>query len=189
MPEAHSAWTREAGRDGQISVFDDFLSSTQIARIARSLELADYSSYQIKDGALFYNLFQARLDPADFRKSPIYGFIERHVVARYLGEEFEMTQVFCNAFRYGESLFRHTDRPRLGKRLKSFVYCVNDQWESNWGGETVFFDEEGDATACIGFRPGRLYLFDGAISHRPGAPTRICGRHRLSLNIRFEDLG
>ena len=56
-----------------------------------------------------------------------------------------------------------------------------------WGGETLFFDESGDAVFVTTPRTGRLVLFDGAIRHVGRPPTAICPETRFTFALKFVD--
>jgi len=70
------------------------------------------------------------------------------------------------------------------------VYFGAREWKPEWGGETVFFDEEGDAKIVALPKPGRAVVFRGAVQHsaRPpvgGAPAR----HTLAIKFLSRTLG
>lgn len=174
-----------------VLVFDNLFSKAEVNKIFRSLAQAKYTSYQIgsrEDGKnyVFYNLFQARLSETDFLSTNLYRISRLLVYVYKPSRPSELTQVFCNVFRYGESVFAHTDHPRKRKGVISVLYCANDRWSPDWGGELYFFNAGGEACEVVGYYPGRFIVFDGSLSHRPGVPSRCCPRYRFALNIRYE---
>ena len=59
----------------------------------------------------------------------------------------------------------------------------------DWGGETIYFNDEEDAELVVSPRPGRLVLARGAILHRGTVPTRICYEERYTLAYKMTVAG
>lgn len=60
----------------------------------------------------------------------------------------------------------------------SFLYYVNNNWDPEWGGETLFANDKGEPEVIIPYTPGRIVLFDSKIPHRstfvsPDSPWRL----------------
>ena len=66
------------------------------------------------------------------------------------------------------------------------LWYLCEHWDTEWGGETLFFDAAGDAQFVCSPRPGRLVLFDGAIRHAGRPPSRICYVPRYTFAIKLE---
>ena len=59
-----------------------------------------------------------------------------------------------------------------GRGSKTLLYYPNLKWEFEWGGHTVFLDDDlTDVEHCCVYKPGRLVLFDGSIPHTIFSPT------------------
>jgi Rps23 Pro-64 3,4-dihydroxylase Tpa1-like proline 4-hydroxylase len=93
-------------------------------------------------------------------------------------------RAYCNNILYGDMLFAHRDNDISMPDITALLY-INKKWETDWGGETVFFDENNDAMYAVSPRPGRLVLFKGGLLHRAGAPQRECYESRLTFAIKF----
>jgi hypothetical protein len=61
-------------------------------------------------------------------------------------------------------LFTHTD-VHEGKQGLTALWYVAPEWNVEWGGETMLYNRDQDAVACVTPRPGRLVVFDGTILH------------------------
>jgi hypothetical protein len=57
--------------------------------------------------------------------------------------------------------------------------------ERGWSGETMLYDHNQDAVACVTPRPGRLAIFDGTILHAGRPPNRICYAPRYTLAFKL----
>lgn len=109
---------------------------------------------------------------------------------RAVGELFPgdrtMFRAYCNVAQFGDMLFAHRDCAP-GKTDITALYYVCVEWNIDWGGETVFFDDAGDAVFAVTPRPRRMVVFDGAIRHVGRPPNRICFEPRYTLAMKFRD--
>jgi SM-20-related protein len=90
--------------------------------------------------------------------------------------------VRCHAdgFAYGSVGSLQTDS--ASPNSFTTIYHPHDRWSPNWGGETVFFDqEEGDIVASVYPKPNRLVVFPGVIPHVARGVSRICPVLRITL--------
>ncbi|MGH8114406.1 MAG: 2OG-Fe(II) oxygenase [Rhodanobacteraceae bacterium] len=99
--------------------------------------------------------------------------------------QYRIQRVYCNCSTYGDMLFTHTD-VQEGKRGVTALWYVAPKWDVEWGGETMLYDRNRDAVACVTPRPGRLAIFDGTILHAGRPPNRICYAPRYTLAFKFE---
>jgi len=77
---------------------------------------------------------------------------------------------------YGNEGHPHRDSPRTDVRpahITAIVYC-NPEWKIEWAGETILFDDDGDAQTAILPRPGRVTLIHGDPLHVARGVSRIC---------------
>jgi SM-20-related protein len=87
---------------------------------------------------------------------------------------------YANATSYGSDGTIHTDT----KDVKGYtsVYYPHAEWQPNWAGETVLFnDEKSDIVASVYPRPNRLLVFRGDIPHVARGVSRICPVLRVTL--------
>jgi Rps23 Pro-64 3,4-dihydroxylase Tpa1-like proline 4-hydroxylase len=61
--------------------------------------------------------------------------------------------------------------------VTSILY-LNKDWEENWQGETMFYDQE--IAYAVLPKYGRLVIFDGDISHAARPPSRLCFKKRIN---------
>ena len=111
------------------------------------------------------------------------GFFER---IKIIAEEFfpndrlRKLRAYVNSTVYGDMYYTHRDCAPEMKDI-TILYYANLDWDKEWGGETVYFDENYDAQAVVSIRPGRLVIARGAILHRGGVPTPICQEERRTI--------
>lgn len=99
--------------------------------------------------------------------------------------DYRILRCYCNHAAYGDMLFTHTDVTPGGKGLTALWY-IAPEWNVEWGGETLFYNSQMDAEAVVTPRPGRLVVFDGAITHVGRPPNRICYAPRYTLAFKLE---
>jgi SM-20-related protein len=89
---------------------------------------------------------------------------------------------YINGYTYGTDGYPHYEvkGERAGEQRTVLFYCC-PRWEPAWGGETVFFDNDGDVAASILPRPRRALVFKGDVLHVARAPSRFCPVERRVL--------
>ncbi|MNQ87347.1 hypothetical protein D3C85_1025660 [compost metagenome] len=91
----------------------------------------------------------------------------------------EPIRVYANAHTYGAEGYCHTDNLD-DENYFSTIFYAHAEWESNWGGELLFYNGDGDIIKAVSAKPGRIVSFPGSIMHKVGSPSRICNRLRVS---------
>jgi SM-20-related protein len=94
----------------------------------------------------------------------------------------QTVNAYVNGYTYGTDGYPHVEvlHPRAAEQRSILIYCC-PRWEPAWGGETVFFDGDGDIAAAILPKPGRVLVFRGDILHVARAPSRFCPMERRVL--------
>ncbi|WP_454829311.1 2OG-Fe(II) oxygenase [Pseudoxanthomonas wuyuanensis] len=101
------------------------------------------------------------------------------------GVAYRPYRAYTNVAGYGDMLFTHVDC-LPGQRELTALWYLCDRWDLEWGGETMFFDAQGDAAYAVTPKPGRLVVFDGDIVHAGRPPNRICYAPRYTFAIKLE---
>ena len=66
------------------------------------------------------------------------------------------------------------------------MYYVNPDWETNWGGETVFYnDAQTDILKSVMPKPGRFVVFNASIPHRSSPPTSLFRGLRTAISFKL----
>jgi hypothetical protein len=92
------------------------------------------------------------------------------------GERYRPQRAYVNHSVYGDLYRMHRDLSAT-----TVLYYANLQWETDWGGETIYFDDNNDAQIVVSPFPGRMVVARGAILHRATVPTRDCPVERLTI--------
>lgn len=89
---------------------------------------------------------------------------------------------YVNGYTYGTDGFPHYEvQGSRSHEQRSVLFYCSPRWEPAWGGETIFFDHDGDIAAAILPRPGRVLIFKGDVLHVARAPSRFCPIERRVL--------
>lgn len=125
---------------------------------------------------------ETRIDA--LRQQPIHGLTLQAVESVRPGAGYDAYRAYTNVATYGDMLFTHVDCLPERDDLTALWY-ICEQWDVEWGGETVFFDASDDIAASVRPAPGRLVIFDGRIKHVGRPPNRICYYPRYTFALKL----
>lgn len=91
-----------------------------------------------------------------------------------------LIRCYMNGHTYGVDGYFHTDSERKDE-LTCVIY-MNEKWDKNWAGETVFLESE-DSSELISSlpKPNRAVLFPGNMPHCARGVSRICNALRITF--------
>jgi SM-20-related protein len=182
-----SAPSRISSVDGRdVFVFDGLVSVEECARYSRAITQASFTRTEA-----------ARADLADTRhwvcemplenlpRTSLWQATETAVAAVRPGVSFKPYRVYTNFSSFGDLLLTHVDAAPEAVELTA-LWFLCESWDTEWGGETLFYDAAGDAQLAVSPKPARLLLFDGAIRHAGKPPNRNCpvGRYTFAIKLR-----
>ena len=185
-PRTPRARPRVGSIDGrQVVVLDDVISKSKVDKLTLALKEAPFrrSEYARPDTR---ELRHWAVDLRQIGAALCDPFVEvtAREVERYFGPGRDLHRAYCNVALFGDMLVTHTDSAPEANLVTALWYICTD-WDAEWGGETLFFDQHKDAALVVSPRPGRVVLFDGAIPHVGRPPNRICYEPRFSVAIKF----
>lgn len=168
--------------DRLIQVYDDLFTAEQIANFSMVVMQLDYERRPSFDREL-----SAVVDAALFRAAP-FLFPITEAIAGSMRERFELSDpsvelshVYAAAISSNACGTVHADTTH--PQAITFLYYANPSWRAGWGGETVFYDDDGDAAVVVAPRPGRLAVFHSNILHRAGIPHPDTPTHRYTVSV------
>tara|TARA_A100000164_G_C21727797_1_gene686060 strand:- start:125 stop:733 length:609 start_codon:yes stop_codon:yes gene_type:complete len=116
------------------------------------------------------------------------GTDSSEIIKKYIpSESYGFSRGYVNLGIHGDVSHMHTD----GKYYdaKTVLYYANQHWEYNWGGNTVFYDNDGNAKTNVEVKPGRIVIFDGSIMHTVMPMNiRSSPSYRFTVALKFETL-
>ena len=90
-----------------------------------------------------------------------------------------LVRCYVNGYTYGTDGYFHADSQRPDEYTT--ILYVNDYWEPDWAGETVFLGKDGDIIKAVLPRRNRAVIFPSAIQHAGRAVSRKCMVLRKAL--------
>tara|TARA_B100000287_G_scaffold402367_1_gene423220 strand:- start:1151 stop:1864 length:714 start_codon:yes stop_codon:yes gene_type:complete len=94
---------------------------------------------------------------------------------------------YINVLREGNDPGIHVDAPYFCPDNKTVLVYMNPAWDPQWGGETIFYNDDLDAVRLVQPRPGRVVIFDGRIPHTGRPPTPKYKHNRYILSYKYMD--
>jgi SM-20-related protein len=172
-----------SGRD--VHVFDGLVSVEESTRYHAAITQASFTRTESARADTDYRHWVCEMPLANLPRTSLWQATERAVGQVRPGERFAPYRVYTNFSSFGDALLTHVDAVAGARELTALWYLCG-HWDPEWGGETLFFDDAGDAQIAVSPRPARLLLFDGAIRHAGRPPNRNCpvGRYTFAIKLR-----
>ncbi len=99
----------------------------------------------------------------------------------YLQDEV-LIRCYLNGYTYGTDGYLHADSERPDEHTA--ILYMNDYWEPDWAGETVFVDDEGDIIKSVLPKRNRVLIFPANIQHAGRSVSRKCTALRKTLILK-----
>jgi SM-20-related protein len=90
-----------------------------------------------------------------------------------------LIRCYLNGYTYGTDGYFHTDAQRPDEYTT--ILYMNDYWEPDWAGETVFLGEGCDIISAVLPRHNRVVIFPSNVQHAGRAVSRKCMVLRKTL--------
>jgi hypothetical protein len=118
---------------------------------------------------------------------PFLRGLRQTVERLFPAERFSDQRAYVNCSVYGDGYYLHRDCDAHEAHVTA-LYYANLEWKPDWGGETIYYNDDEDAELAITPRPGRLVIARGALLHRGNVPTRSCHEERYTLAYKLNSL-
>ena len=177
------------GKDKKIHVYDGIFNYAEISGIYAALSRGTYildnanrpDVQDMQDRKLVFRIDPEMLDKLHFFDGPLKTIIDEVIPE----EQYFHFRSYVNLGLHTDNHEVHADHyfDRAGKTL---LYYVNETWNKDWGGETVFFDDNAQEIVYTSqFVPGRIVIFDANIPHS-AKPQSIDGpSYRFTMAMKF----
>ena len=168
----------------QIVVFDDVLSAADQVTLHESAATSQYYRQGATERAeTVVRYWVSPLTPTYGRKTFYHHVALAHIRTCVPRITPRLHQVYINSHGSGEMVYPHVDS--VTPEMVTVLLYANREWDTRWGGETVFYNDQSDAVACVTPRPGRMVLMNGSLMHRATPPLRGCSEDRLVLVFKY----
>jgi hypothetical protein len=172
-----------------IEVFDDVFSSTEksyfeyyIQNKPHTLGSTSNTEFWQRNKTFFKSNFsEDEMNEIAFLNSPSFSSIKHYVS----NEEFRIRSCWSIASSPFSTQYYHVDCLTPNIKSKTLLYYVNNRWNTNWGGETVFSNNSGESEIIIDYVPGRTVIFDSSILHKATPISIEADEFRFIFSIQF----
>ncbi len=177
---------KQALVDGRpIYVFDDLLEKSVIDEVNTALRGAAFTHTEIaRPDVEAYRHWAFNMPLEKAKHLPLVQMADK-VIASLFDQKYQIYRCYCNVASHGDMLYPHTDCQPNAKEMTA-LWFIQDEWNYEWGGETIFYNKENDAEVVVTPKPGRLAIFDGAINHAGNAPHKVCTKPRYTFALKYE---
>jgi hypothetical protein len=188
MPNAEPEIRKALVSGREIFICDSMIDPmmvTQIAAVVRSIHYVRKEKSRPGVAGL------AAVSDIPAEKIPVDPFLRsvRQIVEQtFPGERFSDQRAYVNCSVYGDSYYAHRDCAAQEQHVTA-LYYANLEWHPDWGGETIYYNDQEDAELVVTPRRGRLVIARGAVLHRGNVPTRSCYEERYTLAYKLNSLG
>ena len=167
-----------AGRE--LFVCDGFIESSYVARIAAVVKTLHYQRKEKSRPDLPALAASADIADAALRVDPFFLRLRQVAEQMFPGEVLRDQRAYVNSSVYGDVYYTHRDCSAHRNHVTA-LYYVNMEWRTDWGGETIFYDDDHEAQLVVTPKAGRVVVARGAILHRGTVPTRDCHEERYTI--------
>ena len=172
--------------DGRpIFIFDDLVNKSVIDEITMALSGAAFTHNEIARPDVEAHRHWALNMPLEKSNPLPIVQIANRVIASLFTQKYQVYRTYCNVALHGDMLYPHTDCMPDAKEMTA-LWFIQDEWNYEWGGETIFYNKDNDAEVVVTPKPGRLAIFDGAINHAGNAPHKVCTKPRYTFALKYE---
>jgi hypothetical protein len=173
----------------KIVILDGLFNFSEVAGIFTGVcglpfrigNLSETEIQSIPDRRLVCHLNEKALADLDFFSPERMKFFVPH-----LAGDSSIYSVYVNLGLPWDDCGVHADH-FFAKRGKTLLYFVNKDWKQDWGGETIFFDQQGvEIVYSQSYTPGKVLIFDSDIPH-VARPQALAGpSYRFTLAVKFQ---
>ena len=178
MSEAKIRKALISGRE--IFICDDVIDPAMVQQIGAEVAALPYVRTEKSRADVPGLVAVSDIAPEKVAANPFLRSLRRLVEQAFPQERFSDQRAYVNCSIYGDGYYMHRDCTVQESHVTA-LYYANLEWHPDWGGETIYYNDDEDAELVILPRPGRLVVARGAVLHRGCVPTRSCHEERYTL--------
>lgn len=171
----------------KIAIYDGLLNQNEIIALDRAFQNAAFTKNEIaKPETTTTPHWSLNLSKQEFESTPLHSKMLAPLDDfKNSSDNYRAYRHYCNYAAFGDLLYSHRDSAEVGAEITA-LWFICSKWNIDWGGETVFFNDNGDAEFVCSPNPGRLVLFDSHLLHAGRAPNRNCLQPRFTFAVKLE---
>jgi len=164
-----------------IRVYDNVFSYQEKNNLFEFIRNSLYKTNGVDSGEQGYQIFSifSGLDLENSNIKNTNGF--KTIIDKFSLNNRNIKQIRVNLSTPAEKNRIHSDGFGI-----TLLYYANLEWQIDWGGHTLFLDEDlQEAKYVCFYKPNRVVVFDGSIPHMIMTPSSLCPALRYSFVIQF----
>ncbi len=95
----------------------------------------------------------------------------------------EVSEAYANLYTNETVTTIHTDH--WDEDAVTILYFVTPEWETNWGGEILFFQEDKEVEGGFSYKPNRMMIFPSNKPHRVATVSSSAKMPRISIALKL----
>ena len=163
----------------ELFICDNFIDPGMVQTIAGIVKTLRYQRKEKSRADVPVSAASADIADALLTSDPFFLRL-KSVAQEMIGESLRDQRAYVNSSVYGDMYYTHRDCS-VHRQHVTALYYANLEWQPDWGGETIFYNDNEDAEVVVSPKPGRLVVARGAILHRGTVPTRACYEERYTI--------
>lgn len=172
-------------KPGATDIYDGLVSDRQVNEIFASIHQPVYKFGQKSNPGDSFGFWIAHISQEVRDSVPPLSALWQIVDERINEGRCAIERMYVNAYSYGDCPTVHADHTKAGHY--TVLYYANPEWNANWSGETVFYnDRRNEIAKSVYPKPGRIIAFDSRIPHVAREPNRICPVVRYTIAIKLK---
>jgi hypothetical protein len=188
MPGSEPKIRRHSISDRELFVCDNLIDEAMVKRIGALVRTLQYVRKEKSRPDVPGLVAVSDIPSERISADPFLSGLRQAVERLFPGERFSDQRAYVNCSVYGDSYYLHRDCSAQERHVTA-LYYANLEWQPDWGGETIYYNDDEDAELAVTPRPGRLVIARGAVLHRGNVPTRNCYEERYTLAYKLNSLG
>lgn len=173
----------------QIVIIDNLYSFSEVCGIHKGVIGLNFKIANSADADV-QNLANKRLlsiiDSTSLTAMHFFEPSKQEVIRKYIPEQyFRLNASYVNLGIRGATYETHVDS-YWNQSGKTLIYYANKEWNRNWGGETMFFNDDGKEIEYITpLVPGRVVIFDSDIPHIVKEQSVLGPPYRFTIALKY----
>lgn len=164
----------------ELFICDGFIDPAFVAKIGAVVKTLVYQRKERSRPDVPAAASSADIAEAALKVDPFFLSLRRVAEQMFPGEVLRDQRAYVNSSVYGDIYYTHRDCSAHRNHVTA-LYYVNTEWRPDWGGETIFYDDNNEAQLIVTPKAGRVVVARGAILHRGTVPTRACHEERYTI--------
>lgn len=164
----------------KVFIIDDVISEYGQQNIIKRTDNSYFRRNHSSNATDKYKFSQSPFDNDVIKDTEIY-IKSKELVENLFESEVFLRIAYINSIVFGDVTKIHVDTDDDDITV---IYYINDEWDREWGGETIFY-EQGEPVLAVLPKAGRAIISDARIEHIGRSPTRLFYGTRYTLAIKF----